>query len=234
MEVSPLNPKELAKFNAAKKAVESIFDGMVVGVGTGTTVNYLVSLIGKLNNQDSLDLIFVPSSKETHLQLIKQGLQVSTLEEYPEIDIYIDGADAIVKDLSLIKGKGGALTMEKILAHASQEFIVIADNSKHLVNLLDVPVPIEFIPSAINTLFKPIFALGGELKVRYGTGKIGPIFTEHGNMLGDIYFSREYSIKDMEIELNSIPGIIENGLFYHVAHKAIIGFPDGKVEIIEQ
>ncbi|MHA1687045.1 MAG: ribose 5-phosphate isomerase A [Candidatus Heimdallarchaeaceae archaeon] len=232
MYVSPLNPKELAKINAAKKAIENIFDGMVVGVGTGTTVNYLISLIGKLNTQDTLDLVFVPSSKETHLQLIKQGLHVSTLEEYAEIDVYIDGADAILKDLSLIKGKGGALTMEKILAHAAQEFIVIADNSKYPSELLDVPVPIEFIPSAINTLFKPIFSLGGELKVRYGTGKIGPIFTEHGNMLGDIHFSREYSIKDMEIELNRIPGIIENGLFYNVAHKIIIGFPDGRIEIL--
>lgn len=230
MEPLPLKKQELAKYSAAKKVVEYIFDGMIVGIGTGTTVNYLISIIGELASEDTLDLIFVPSSIESRLQLIKQGLPVSTLEEYPEIDLYIDGADAVFDNLDLIKGRGGALTMEKILAHASQEFIVIADSTKRNVNLQDIPVPIEFVPSAINTLYRPISILGGEFKPRYGQGKIGPVISDNGNIIGDVFFSKPYVLKEMEVKLNTIPGIIENGIFCDIAHKVIFGTPEGKVE----
>jgi len=129
---SKFSDQEKAKFFAAQKAAkEFIYDGFVVGVGTGSTVKYFIQQLGELVDKNELEIITIPSSAETHLELVKAGLPVSTLLEYPEINIYVDGADIITKDYVMIKGGGGALTLEKIIARASQEFLVIADSSKY-------------------------------------------------------------------------------------------------------
>ncbi|MCG3256289.1 MAG: ribose-5-phosphate isomerase RpiA [Candidatus Heimdallarchaeota archaeon] len=221
---SKFSDQEKSKFLAAQKAAkEFIYDGFVVGVGTGSTVKYFIQQLGELVDKNELEIITIPSSAETHLELVKAGLPVSTLLEYPEINIYVDGADIITKDYVMIKGGGGALTLEKIIARASQEFLVIADSSKYPRDLLSYPVPVEIIKQAIITVLQPIFNLGGELQLRYGTGKKGPVITDNGNIIGDITFKREYDPFNMEMNLNNIAGIVENGLFPSDADKIIIG-----------
>lgn len=221
---SKFSDQEKAKFLAAQKAAkEFIYDGFVVGVGTGSTVKYFIQQLGELVDKNELEIITIPSSAETHLELVKAGLPVSTLLEYPEITIYVDGADIITKDYVMIKGGGGALTLEKIIARASQEFLVIADSSKYPRDLLSYPVPVEIIKQAIITVLQPIFNLGGELQLRYGSGKKGPVITDNGNIIGDITFKQEYNPFNMEMNLNNIAGIVENGLFPSDADKIIIG-----------
>jgi len=221
---SRFSDQEKAKFLAAQKAAkEFIYDGFVVGVGTGSTVKYFIQQLGELVDKNELEIITIPSSAETHLELVKAGLPVSTLLEYPEINIYVDGADIITKDYVMIKGGGGALTLEKIIARASQEFLVIVDSSKYPRDLLSYPVPVEIIKQAIITVLQPIFNLGGELQLRYGSGKKGPVITDNGNIIGDITFKQEYDPFNMELNLNNIAGIVENGLFPSDADKIIIG-----------
>jgi len=222
-----------AKVMAVKYVAENLlFDGFVCGIGTGTTVNLLIKAISETLETEAIELIFVPSSLETQIQLVRAGLPVSTLLEYPELDLYIDSADSVTTDFTLIKGGGGAMTREKILASVAEDFIVIVDERKYPKDLLSCPVPIEFLPEAINTLYKPITELGGELSIRYAKNKIGPVISDNGNAIGDITFTKEYIPHEMEKSLNAIPGIIENGIFSNYATKLIVGNFDGSVEKI--
>lgn len=229
-----LTKEEISKIQAAKKALEDyVFDDFIVGIGTGSTVKYFIQALSELVAKDELEIITIPSSFESHLELARAGLSISTLIEFPELDIYVDSADIVTKEFVLIKGGGGALTMEKIMAKAAKEFIVIIDNSKYPKNLLSFPVPIEILPQAVNTVVEPIYNLGGEFKLRYGKGKIGPIVSDNGNVLGDIVFKKQYIPEEMEAALNNIPGVIENGIFTLDIHRLIIGQTD-TVEIINQ
>jgi len=229
-----LPQKEKAKALAAKKALEDfVFDDFVIGIGTGSTIKYFIKALSELVVQDELEIITVPSSFETHLELARSGLSISTLVEFPELDAYVDSADIVTEDYVLIKGGGGALTMEKIMAKAAKEFIVIIDNSKYPQDLLSHHVPIEILSLAVNTVVEPIYNLGGEFKLRYGEGKIGPVISDNGNVLGDITFNKHYNPKEIEIALNSIPGVIENGIFTLDIHRLIIG-QTNSVEVINQ
>jgi ribose 5-phosphate isomerase A len=220
--------KLLASQKVAKKF---IYDDFVVGIGTGSTVKYFIQELGIIAEEEDLEIITLPSSNETHLELVKANLPIGTLIEYPEPEIYIDGADIITEDFVLIKGGGGAFTREKILANASKEFIVIADSSKYPKDLNSFPVPVEIIREAVNSVIRPIFDLGGELKLRYGSGKVGPVISDNGNVIGDIHFREKFDPFETEKELNNIPGIIENGLFPKGAHKIVIG-RDEKADVI--
>ncbi|MHA2357337.1 MAG: ribose-5-phosphate isomerase RpiA [Candidatus Heimdallarchaeaceae archaeon] len=228
-----LPPKEICKAQAARKvALDFIFDDFIVGVGTGSTVKYFIQAIGELVTENELEIITVPSSLETHLELVRSGLSVSSLLEFPELDIYVDSADIVTKDFILIKGGGGALTTEKIMAKAAKEFIVIIDETKYPKDLLSFPVPIEVLPQAINTVVEPIFKLGGEFKLRYSSEKIGPVLSDNSNVLGDVHFSQVYDPIQMEKELNNIPGVIENGIFTLKASRLVLGHEES-VEIID-
>ncbi|MHA1592972.1 MAG: ribose-5-phosphate isomerase RpiA [Candidatus Heimdallarchaeaceae archaeon] len=215
-----------SKINAAVRvAKEFIYDDFTIGIGTGSTVKFFIQALSELVDKDELDIICVPSSFESQIELANAGLPTGSLIEESELDIYVDGADIITKDFVLIKGGGGALTMEKIMARASQEFIVIADYSKFPRELNSFPVPIEILPQAINTIIKNIFYLGGEFKLRYGTGKIGPVVSDNGNIIGDVHFKNIYDPFVMERQLTLIPGVIENGIFPDDADRIIIGHP---------
>ena len=229
-----LTQEEISKIHAAKKVLEDfVFDDFIVGIGTGSTVKYFIHALSELVTKDELEIIAIPSSFESHLELARAGLSISTLVEFPELDMYVDSADIVTSDFVLIKGGGGALTMEKIMAKAAKEFVVIIDNSKYPKNLISFPVPIEILPQAVNTVVEPIFNLGGEFRLRYGKGKMGPIVSDNGNILGDIEFKEQFIPKEMEVALNNIPGVIENGIFTLDIHRLIIGRPD-TVEVLNQ
>ena len=222
-----ISPSDKGKIHAAHKvANELIYDGFVVGVGTGSTIKFFIKALAELVDENELDITVVPSSTETNLELVRSGLSVNSLVEFPELDVCVDSADIITEDYVLIKGGGGALTMEKIMSKAAQEFILIADDTKYPKEINDFPVPIEIIPQAINTVVQPIYNLGGDFRLRYGKGKDGPVITDNGNLIGDIYFKTVFNPIVMEQELNNIPGVIENGIFSSGAHKIIIGHHD--------
>jgi ribose 5-phosphate isomerase A len=230
-----LQRREKEKLLASQKVAKNfVYDEFVIGVGTGSTVKYFIEELGIIAEEEDLEIITIPSSTETHLELVKANLPVGTLAEYPEPEIYVDGADIITKDFVLIKGGGGAFTREKILANASKEFILIADSSKYPQDLTSYPVPVEIIEEAVNSVIQPIFKLGGELRLRYGSGKVGPVISDNGNIIGDVYFHNEYDPFEIEKELNNIPGIIENGLFPKGAHKIVIGREENTDVIVRE
>jgi len=215
---------------AGEKAVEYMKDGMVVGLGTGSTVFYAIKKISE-GVKNGLDIIGIPTSVETE-KLAKQiGIQLSTLEEHPVIDVTIDGADEIDKKLNLIKGMGGALLREKIVASASKKEIIIADDSK-LVDMLGTksPLPVEIARFGWSYAAKKISELGCNVRLRKKNGEV--FITDNGNYILDCKFHQIDKPKEMEQKINLIPGVLENGLFIGLADVAVVAGEDG-VRIIE-
>ncbi len=223
----------IEKLNAAKEAVKLVEDGMVLGIGSGSTVEVFLNELGKRIKAEELEILGVPSSYQSHLVAIKNGIKVVDLFQYPEPDLCIDGADQIDAKLNCIKGGGGALTREKIVASASQRFVIIADESK-LVDKLNMAIPVEIIPFAYGFVARAIEGIGGECVLRQGSGKLGPVISDNGNFIADCSFGVIEDPKELEVKLNSIPGVVENGIFRSdMVDRAIIGSKDG-AKILER
>ena len=218
---------EIEKLNAAKEAVKFVKDGMIIGIGSGSTVEIFLNELGKRIKNEGIEVFGVPSSYKSHLVAIKNGIKIVDLFQYPELDLCIDGADQIDGNLNCIKGGGGALTREKIIASASKKFIIIADESK-LVDRLNMPIPVEILPFAYGFVVKAIKELGGECLIRECKGKLGPIISDNGNFIVDCSFGVIDKPRELEIQLNNIPGVIENGIFCNdMIDKVIIGSKNG-------
>lgn len=190
---------------AAQAAIPYIKEDCVIGVGTGSTVNYFIDALGKLKIKIEGT---VASSKATEERLKANGIKVFDLNSVSEVAIYFDGADEVNENLEMIKGGGGALTREKILAAAAKKFICIADESK-LVTLLgsQAPVPIEVIPMARSYVAKKVIQLGGYPTYREG------FITDNGNIILDVYHLPLIDLYKMESQLNNIVGVVCNGIF---------------------
>jgi ribose 5-phosphate isomerase A len=227
---------ELGKKKAALTAVEeNIRSGMIIGIGSGSTVIYAVEAIGKRNSETDMKLICIPSSFQARQLIVENGLTLGSLDQYPEIDLDIDGADEIDKSLNLIKGGGGCLVQEKILASASNKLIIIADyrkKSDYLGDNWKNGVPIEIIPSAYVPIMKKLAKLGGKPTLRMAKVKAGPLVSDNGNFIIDADFGRIMNPQELNLTLLQIPGVVDTGLFVNMASKAYIGQKDGKVEII--
>ena len=194
------------KRNAAKASLEFIEPGIVLGVGTGSTVNELIELLPGV--RDRIDRI-VSSSRATTELLQKHGFEVSTLNEVGEMDLYIDGADEATKRLHLIKGGGGALTREKVLAGAARRFVCIVDDSKFVGLLGTFPLPIEVLPMAQSFVSRKLVKLRAQPIWREG------FVTDNGNHILDVHDLNISNPLEMETRLNQIPGILTVGLFAH-------------------
>jgi ribose 5-phosphate isomerase A len=215
-----------SKLNAAKKAAELVDDGMVIGIGSGSTVELFLKELGKRIESEGIEVWGVPSSYQSHLLAVENGIIVVDLFQFPELDLCIDGADQIDSAFNCIKGGGGALTREKIVASASDKFVVIADSSK-LVEKLNMPIPVEVIPFAYGYVEKKIAKLGGEIKLRQSRGKVGAVVSDNGNFIADCSMVIDDAEK-VEKELNNIPGVVENGIFpARMVDSIIIGYDDG-------
>jgi len=224
-----MNEKEIV----AEEAVKLVEDGMVLGIGSGTTVAVFLERLGERNGKEGLKVYGVPSSYQSHFLALKAGIRVVDLFEYPELDLCIDGADQIDAKLNCIKGGGGALTREKIVASASQRFVIIADESK-LVDKLNMAIPVEIIPFAYGFVARAIEDIGGECVLRHGSGKLGPVISDNGNFIADCSFGVIEDPKELEIKLNSIPGVVENGILCgDMIDRVIVGFKDG-AKILER
>lgn len=215
--------KQLAG-NAAAQLVE---DGMVIGIGTGSTVTYLIYALAR-RIQDGLRIVgAVPTSQATYDLAHNLGIPLTDLDTHPALDLCIDGADEIDSQFNLIKGAGGALLREKVVASVSRRFVVIADQTKE-VSLLGVqsPVPVEIIPFALTPIRLQLESLGATVQIRHLGEQI--FVTDNNNNILDCTFPN--GIVDpasLDAQMHAIIGVLETGLFLHMAHAAIIGGPDG-------
>jgi len=216
---------------AAARAIEFVTPGMRLGLGTGSTAKHFVDLVGE-RVRAGFDLVAVPTSEATRVQALACGIRLTTLDETPELDLTVDGADEIAPDMSLIKGGGGALLREKIVAAASARMLIIADESKCVDRLGAFPLPIEVTPfgflATLRAVDKAIAGIqaSGPLKLRLG--KDGHAFvTDGGHWIIDAQLGRIDDPKALAHALSTIPGVMEHGLFVGMAETAIIGGPAG-------
>ena len=209
---------------AAIKSLAYIEHDCVLGVGTGSTVNYLISELHKVKHKIKL----ITSSSEASTALLEeQGFTTDDLSSVGTPDLYIDGADEITKNFHIIKGGGGALTREKIIAHASNQFICIVDNSKLVDVLGSFPLPIEVIPMAKSMVSREIAILGGQAELRHG------FTTDNGNLILDVHNLKIIDPPLLEKKINNLPGVVTNGIFaLRSADVIIIGTGD-QTETIE-
>jgi ribose 5-phosphate isomerase A len=222
---------------AAARAVEFVRPGMRLGLGTGSTAKYFVELIGE-RVREGLDVVAVPTSEATLADARRCGITLTTLDDTPQLDLTVDGADEIAPDLSLIKGGGGALLREKIVAAASGRMIVIADESKYVGALGRFPLPIEVVPFGVAAIQRSIEAAikrvqkAGSLAIRQA--KSGhPFVTDGGHWIIDARLDRIDDPAALAHALAAVPGVVEHGLFIGLADTAIIGGPAG-VKIVEK
>ncbi|HHT35864.1 MAG: ribose-5-phosphate isomerase RpiA [Candidatus Wallacebacter cryptica] len=216
-----------AKRLAAEKAVESIKDGMVVGLGTGSTVYYAIHKIGELVKQ-GLEIKAIATSVGSEQIAQQLGINLVTFADIDKIDLTIDGADEVDPHWNLIKGGGGALLREKIVAAASKELIVIADESKVVAQLGKFPLPIEVIPFGWEQTEKKIAELGCAPKLRVADGK--PYLTDNGNYILDCSFGTIADPKSLHDRINQIVGVVDNGLFVGYASRVIVGYHNETVK----
>jgi len=216
--------REDAKKRAALEAARNVEDGFVIGLGSGSTVSYAISEIGRRIREENLKVLAVPTSYKTLLLAVKCGIPLTTLNEHPQLDLDIDGADQIDEELNLIKGRGGALTREKIVASASKTLIIVADKSKLTKSLgKDQLIPIEVLPFALPLVTNKIKKMGGKPNLRERKDGSGPYVTDNGNFILDVDFGVIQEPITLEANLKKIPGVIETGLFIGMAEKAYIG-----------
>ena len=216
--------REQAKKRAALEAVKHVKDGFILGLGSGSTAAYAIQEVGKRVKQEGLHVLGVPTSYQAYMLAIHSGVPTTTLDEHPQIDLAIDGADQIDTRLNLIKGMGGALTREKIVASAARQFIVAADETKLTEKLgTEHPVPVEVLPFASSTVASKLMKIGGKVVLRESKGKIGPVVTDNGNFILDVDFGPINNLKELNFQLKSIPGVVETGLFIDMADIVYVG-----------
>ena len=224
---------EQLKQKAGEEAAKRVVSGQRIGLGTGSTVRYFLEALGRrLVEGDLSDIVGVPTSERTETLANSLNIALATLEEAPVLDLCVDGADEVDPELNLIKGLGGALLREKIVASASQYFIVIVDKAKLVKKLgQDCPVPVEVLPFGWNIAAEQIKAIGGRAVLRMENDS--PYKTDQGNHILDCHFGAIESPQELGRQLDSFPGALGHGLFLGSADEVIIGTPDG-VEVLRR
>lgn len=228
---------ENQKRTAAERALAFVTPGMKLGLGTGSTARHFVVQLGERVRQ-GLHVLCVPTSEATRADAARLNIPLTTLDELPALDLTVDGADEIAPDLSLIKGGGGALLREKIVAAASARMIVIADRSKLVHMLGRFPLPVEVVPFGLAATQRAVAAavsaegMTGRTELR--RGKDGQAFvTDGGHFILDAALEQIANPAALAARLAAVPGVVEHGLFIGLAQTAIIAGPDG-VEVIER
>ena len=209
---------------AALSAVSLVRDGMILGIGTGSTAAYAISELGRLV-ASGLSILCIPTSYQSEILAVQNGVPLTTLLAHPEIDIALDGADQIDSNLVAIKGGGAAHTREKVIASAASELVLMVGGGK-VVPVLDHAVPIEVLPYAVTYIEREVRALGGRPELRMATQKDGPVVTDNGNFVIDADFGVIDDPRRIHDELNAIAGAIGNGIFLNVG-EVHIGTADG-------
>ena len=225
-----MNSDEMKEI-AAQKAMEYVEDGMKLGLGTGSTAAKFVDLVGAAV-ADGLNIVCIPTSEATREQAVSLNIPLTTLEETPYLDVTVDGADELDEQLRLVKGGGGALLREKIVATSSGKMVVIADDSKYVKTLGQFPLPVEVVQfglkSSLDLMERYATRVGcmGELKQRMKED--GSAFiTDNGNFIIDCHFAKIEKPEALSGAFTQVPGVVENGLFLGIADVAIIAGEKG-------
>ena len=218
---------EQLKQKAGEEAAKRVVNGQRIGLGTGSTVRYFLEALGqRLAEGDLSEIVGIPTSARTEAQARTLNIALATLEEAPALDLCVDGADEVDPQLNLIKGLGGALLREKIVASASRHFIVIVDNAKLVKELgQNCPVPVEILPFGWNVTAEQIRAIGGNPVLRMENNS--PYKTDQGNHILDCHFGTIEDPWQLARDLDSLPGALGHGLFLGFANEVIIGTPEG-------
>ncbi|MWV43630.1 ribose-5-phosphate isomerase RpiA [Paenibacillus sp. HJL G12] len=221
-----MNLKQLA----AEKAVEYVKDGMRIGLGTGSTAYWAIKKLGE-RVKEGLSVQAVATSKASEKLALEQGIPLIPFDRIDGLDLTIDGADELDRGLHLIKGGGGALLREKIVAYHSKELIIIADESKLVDKLGSFPLPVEIVPFANEWTMASLQEMGAKPMLRTEDEHI--YVTDNGNYIADCRFGVIENPKELHQTLLALPGVVDNGLFLGLAARAVIGHSDGTVTVIE-
>ncbi|MGC8850512.1 MAG: ribose-5-phosphate isomerase RpiA [Candidatus Bathyarchaeia archaeon] len=225
--------EEEERILAAKTALSYVEDGMKLGIGSGRAVAKFIEALSIKLKEEGITVKAVPTSIKTELLCLEYGVPLTTLNEAPRLDLDVDGADQVEKaSLNMIKGGGGALMREKIVASAADMRIIIIEERK-LADRLSWKIPLEVLPFALGFCLKQLKRLG-KPELREGSGKLGPIITDNGNYIIDLDVGVLEDPYKIEGELKRIPGVLETGLFLNFADKVIVGKSMGRVEILER
>ena len=201
-----------AKRLAGEAAAELVKSGMVVGLGTGSTVAWTIKRLGERVRDEGLDFWGVPTSFQAENLAIASGIKLTTLNSHPILDLAIDGADQVDASLYVIKGGGAAHTREKVVAGSARRFVIVADESKY-VEKLTWPVPVEVLPFAFRLVELRLRDLGGKPVLRLGKMKDGPVITDNGNFVMDVDFGIIVDPQGLAAKISPIPGVVEHGIF---------------------
>lgn len=218
-----------AKINAAKAALEHVENGMCIGLGSGSTVREFIKLLGKRVREEKLNVCCVTTSLESRILAIKEKIWVTEPDAIEKIDLAVDGADKVTKT-ALLKGGGGALTREKIIDYNAEKFVVIVDEGKVMEEPLEGKVALEVLGFAVPFVMKRLEKY--KPKIRMAERKLGPVISDNGSLILD-YNTKVENPEKMEIELNAIPGIIENGIFSKF-DEIIVGNESGSRVLVEK
>ena len=201
-----------AKRLAGEAAADLVKSGMVVGLGTGSTVAWTIRRLGQRVREEGLDFQGVPTSFQAESLAIECGILLTTLNQHPLLDLAIDGADQVDARFFVIKGGGAAHTREKVVACSARRFVIVADESKY-VEKLTWPVPVEALPFALRLVERRLLELGGKPVLRLGKMKDGPVITDNGNFVLDVDFGTIEEPAELGAGMSGIPGVVEHGIF---------------------
>jgi len=230
-----MNIKEELKKFVAQKAMDFVKNNMTIGLGSGSTMVYVIDEIGKkIKSGELKNISGVPTSFQSSILGMENGINMLDFNSVKKIDLAIDGADEIDPSKYLIKGGGGAHTREKFIDYYADKFIVVADESKLVDSLGSTfPVPVEVLPEAYVSVQYRLKKMGGTAILRMAMKKAGPVITDQGNFILDTTFETINNPRQMEKEINNIPGVLENGLFTREVEAVLIGsYKEGNMNLI--
>ena len=221
-----MNDKELVAHHAASL----VEDGMVVGLGTGSTANLFIQELARRQREEGLNITTVASSTVSTIKAREQGLKLVAIEHLTKLDLYVDGADEVTPDLTLLKGRGYDLVREKLLARTSDRFVVMIDRSKLVSRIGEkYPIPVEVMPFAWALVKAQLEKLGGIGDLRLNTAKDGLVITSHGSLVLDMAFDVRVDSQALDALLNATPGVVEHGIFTGLTDTLLIAH-EGAIE----
>jgi ribose 5-phosphate isomerase A len=212
------------KQRVATHAANLVEEGMIVGLGTGSTANYFIEQLAHRKQQENLQFTTVASSVVSTIKAQQLGLTMMAIEHLSQLDLYVDGADEVSPDMSLLKGRGFDLVKEKLLAKASAEFYVLVDNNKIVTRIGELfPIPIEVSPFSWQMVLRSLQQIGGAGDLRKNANGDGLAISSQGNLIIDMLFDASLEAEELNAELNAVPGIIAHGIFHQLATTIFIG-----------
>jgi len=220
-----------AKQRVGNRVAEWVEDGMVVGLGTGSTAVRAIEALGRRTAEEGLRVTGVPTSFFAERAARSLGIRLATLDEVDAVDLAFDGADEVTPGLDLIKGRGAAHSREKVVASVARRFVVLVDETK-LVDRLGTrfPVPVEVMPMAVSPVMRAMERLGGHPVLRIGERKDGPVVSDQGFWILDVSFEGIDDPAAMDRAIRSVPGVLDHGIFVGLATDVLVGLADGSVE----